>query len=92
MPIVMRARIPGMMQDQYDKMAAPLLDKIKTAKGFIAHAGCAIPGGWEVTEIWESPEDHDVWMKNTVMPAAAANGMNPPIVEIAHARRVELKK
>ena len=92
MAIVMRARVPGMTQELYDKMSTPLLDKIKGAKGFIAHAGCAIPGGWEVTEMWETPEDHEHWMKSNVMPAAAANGMTPPILEIAHARRVELKK
>jgi heme-degrading monooxygenase HmoA len=87
MPIVIRAKVPGMTREQYNGMSDRMLQLIKTKKGFIAHAGTAIPGGWEVTEMWESQDAFDDWMKNTVMPAAKAAGIETPVIEVAQAER-----
>jgi heme-degrading monooxygenase HmoA len=90
MPIVIRAKVPGMTQETYDRMSVQLLEQIKTKKGFIAHAGCPVPGGWEVVEFWESQEDFDAWIKGTVMPAAGPQNA-PSSIEIQQARRIEKK-
>jgi heme-degrading monooxygenase HmoA len=92
MAIVIRARVAGMTQEIYDRMSVQMLEAIKTKKGFIAHAGCPIPGGWEVVEFWESQDDFDAWIKGTVIPAASAQGMAPSSLEVQQARRVETRR
>jgi len=80
-----------MSQELYERMISGLTPKLKAAPGFIAHAGASIPGGWEVTEIWESLEAHENWMKETVMPAAQAGGMAPPSILTMPAHTVIVK-
>ena len=91
MAIVIRARVPGMTPETYERMSVQLLEQIRKQKGFLAHAGVPIPGGVEVTEFWESQEAFDAWIKGTVMPAAGAKGMAPSSVEVQRAHRVELR-
>ena len=91
MAIVMRAEVPGMTQALYESMIGALTPAIKAAPGFIVHAGAPIPGGWEVTEVWESHEAHDAWMKNHIMPAAKASGMSLPIITVVPAHTVITK-
>jgi len=87
MPVVIRARVPGMTQQIYDQMSEHFLPQIKKQPGFLAHAGCPIPGGWEVVEMWESQQHFDAWLKGTVVPGATAAGMAPSNVEIQTATR-----
>jgi hypothetical protein len=77
-----------MTQEQYVGMATGLFPLLKKSPGFIAHAGGPIPGGWQVTEIWESQEQHDAWMKGTVMPAMRAGGGATPNVLIQQVHTV----
>jgi heme-degrading monooxygenase HmoA len=91
MAIVIRARVSGMTRAIYDQMSEGMMPQIKKQAGFIAHAGCPIPGGWEVVEIWESQEQFDAWLKGIVMPAASAAGMAPSSVKIQQATRVVTK-
>ena len=91
MAIVIRARVPGMTPETYERMSVQLLEQIRKQKGFVAHAGVAIPGGIEVTEFWESQEAFDAWIKGTVLPASTAAGLPVPILEVAPALRVQLK-
>ncbi len=58
---------------------------MKQAPGFISHIPSEIPGGWLVTEIWESQEQFNAWVTETVFPAAIAAGMKAPIITITPA-------
>ena len=91
MPIVMRAQVPGMTQALYESMVAALTPALKAAPGFIVHAGAPIAGGWEVTEVWDTLEAHEAFMKNHVLPAAKAAGMAPPIITVVPAHTVFTK-
>jgi hypothetical protein len=91
MAILMRATIPGMTKEIYHHMAEKLLPQLRTQKGFIAHCGYSIAGGWEVSEIWESPEAHEIWQKTTIIPAMQAGGIIPPIITIIPAEKIVTK-
>jgi hypothetical protein len=91
MPIVIRARVNGMTKAIYDQMSEGMLPQIKKQAGFIAHAGCPIPGGWEVVEIWESQAHFDAWINGVVLPAAGPAGMAPTSIEVQQATRVVTK-
>jgi hypothetical protein len=91
MAILMRATVPGMTKETYHHMAEKLLPQLRTQKGFIAHCGYAVAGGWEVTELWETQEAHDTWQKTTIMPAMQAGGVTQPIMTIFPAEKIVTK-
>jgi hypothetical protein len=66
--VLMTAQIPGGTKEMIDGMR-PVLDAIKTAKGFIVHGNGPSPGGWRVTELWESQADFEAWFEAFVKPA-----------------------
>jgi hypothetical protein len=51
MAVLMTAQIPGATKEMIDGMR-PILDAIRSAKGFIVHTNGPVPGGWRVTEVW----------------------------------------
>ena len=75
--VVVTSVVPGMTAELYNGMSVQMLPVIKTMPGFIAHAGMAIAGGFQVIEFWESQEHFDAWYNGTVKPAAAAAGLAP---------------
>lgn len=91
MAIIMQAQVPGMTKEQYDGMTQALFPLLKKSPGFIAHAGGPIPGGWQVTEFWESQEQHDAWLKGTIMPAMQASAGTPPNISILQAHTVVVR-
>ena len=86
---MIQAVVPGMTREQYNRMSERMLVEIKRQRGFLAHAGMPVPGGFQVVEFWESQETFDAWIKNAVMPAATAAGIAPPILTVIPAERVE---
>jgi len=78
MAVLMTAHIPGATKEMMDGMR-PLLGPIRSAKGFIVHANGPVPGGWRVTEMWESQADFEKWFEASVKPAFAAGGPMPSI-------------
>lgn len=53
MAVLMTAQIPGATKEMIDGLR-PIRDAIRSAKGFIIHTNGPVPGGWRVTEVWES--------------------------------------
>jgi quinol monooxygenase YgiN len=78
MAVLMTARIPGATQEMLDGMS-PILEKIRSEKGFVVHANGPVPGGWRVTEVWDSQADFERWFEGNVKPAFPEGGPMPSI-------------
>ncbi len=58
MPVLMIAEQPNMDEGTYASMLEPLMPLLRSANGFISHAGGPSPaGGMRIIEIWESEAD-----------------------------------
>ena len=78
MAVLMTAYIPGATQEMIDGMR-PLLDPIRTTKGFTIHANGLVSGGWRVTEVWDSQADFEAWFESHVKAAFPEGGPLPEI-------------
>lgn len=76
MAILMREEVPGMTADLFDALFVPLIDQLKSYPGFIANASGPIPGGYQVTEVWESQETHERWLREIIAPTMRRAGMD----------------
>jgi hypothetical protein len=56
MPVLITAEVPGQTKEGYEGMLAALGPLLKDAKGFIAHGGAPVAGGFRCFEVWESQE------------------------------------
>ena len=58
MPVLMIAEQPNMDEATYASMLEPLMPLLRSANGFISHAGGPSPAsGMRIIEIWESEAD-----------------------------------
>jgi len=78
MAVLMTAHLPGATQENIDSMR-PLLDQIRSMKGFVVHANGPVSGGWRVTEVWESQADFEAWFESNVKPAFPEGAPQPSI-------------
>lgn len=80
MAILARDEIPGLTVEQFNEVFAPLLERVKTFQGFIMHANGPTATGYQVTEIWETQEDQERWLREAVRPVARGIGLDnlPP--------------
>jgi quinol monooxygenase YgiN len=78
MAVLMTAQLPGGTQEMIDGMR-PLLDPIRHTKGFVVHANGPVPGGWRVTEVWDSQADFEAWFESNIKPAFPEGGPQPSI-------------
>jgi hypothetical protein len=78
MAVLMTAHIPGGTQEMVDGMR-PILDLIRSARGFVVHANGPVQGGWRVTEVWDSQSDFEAWFEGNVKPAFPEGGPIPEI-------------
>jgi quinol monooxygenase YgiN len=68
MAVLIRHRAEGMTEAQYDEIAPPLVEKVKSQPGFLFHTAFTDKGQFTVSEIWESQEQHDTWFDANVAP------------------------
>jgi hypothetical protein len=69
MAVLMIAEVPNLTEDVYEGMIPQLMPIMKTAKGFVSHAGGPSPsGGWRVVEVWDTEADADAWFEGNVKP------------------------
>jgi heme-degrading monooxygenase HmoA len=74
MSVLMTADMDGATQEMIEGMNAALDGPMKRAKGFVSHANGPVPGGWRVTEVWDSEDDFTAWFEANVkltLPAGA---------------------
>jgi heme-degrading monooxygenase HmoA len=81
MAVLVRHRVSGMTPEQYDQAAPPLIEKLKTAPGFLYHVAFVDEGDrFTVSEIWESKEQHDRWFGENV--EGIIPGIEQQVVEV----------
>jgi heme-degrading monooxygenase HmoA len=78
MAVLMTAQIPGATKEMIDGLR-PVLDHITSAKGFIVHGNGPTPGGWRVTEMWDTQADFEAWFEASVKPAFPEGAPMPTI-------------
>jgi hypothetical protein len=78
MAVLMTAYIPGGTKEMIDGMQ-PLLEPIRSAKGFVVHANGPVSDGWRVTEVWDSQADFEAWFEANVKPAFPEGAPMPSI-------------
>lgn len=79
MPVLMTAEIDGGTQEVIEGLNAALDGPMRGAKGFVSHANGPVPGGWRVTEVWDSEEDFNAWFEAYVKPALPEGGPRPSV-------------
>jgi hypothetical protein len=68
MAVLVIAEVKGQTQQGYEAVRAALADVMKSAPGFILHAGHATPDGWRIVEVWQTKEDSDRFYAKFVAP------------------------
>lgn len=71
MAVLMRSEIQGVTAEQIRPFIAQANERMKSFPGFIAQAAGPIPGGYQVSEVWETQEAHERWVREVVGPAGA---------------------
>ena len=81
MAIELRAEIRGMTRAQYDQGIAQVGDQLRRAPGFVFHAagpmeeGYRVEQGYRIVEIWNSREECERFLQQTIMPMAQQVGL-----------------
>jgi len=70
MPVLTRSETQGVTAEQILPFIAQTQEQLKTFPGFIAQAFGPIPGGYQVTEMWETQEAHERWVREVIAPLA----------------------
>ncbi len=71
MAILMRSEMQGVSAERFRAFIAQANVQMRSFPGFIAQASGPIPGGYQVTEVWETQEAHERWLREVVGPQAA---------------------
>ena len=79
MAVLMTAQLPGGTKELIDGMFAQLQGPQRSAQGFILHANGGVPGGWRVTEVWDSQADFEAWFDGHVKQAFPEGAPTPSI-------------
>jgi hypothetical protein len=79
MAVLMTAQLQGGTKEMIDGMTAQLEGPLRSAQGFILHTNGPVPGGWRVTEVWDSPADFEAWFEAHVKPAFPEGAPTPSI-------------
>jgi hypothetical protein len=79
MSVLMTSDMPGTTEEGYNHLAAALLGTLQASPGFIAHAAGPVPGGYQVSEVWESQAAHEAWFDRHIRPAMPADAAAPRI-------------
>lgn len=69
MPVLMIAEQPGLDEGAYASMLEQLMPLLRSANGFMSHAGGPSPaGGTRIVEIWESEADSQNFFNENLKP------------------------
>jgi hypothetical protein len=80
MAILARLNYAGVDQKSYNTMIGEVEPRLRAAPGFVAHIAVRQGDGFEVTEIWESNEALETWIRNVINPMMLNAGGIPPEV------------
>ncbi len=71
MAVLMRSEVRGVAPEQIRPFIAQTTEQMKAFPGFISQAAGPISDGYQVTEVWETQEAHERWVREVVGPLAA---------------------
>jgi hypothetical protein len=70
MSVLMIAEQPNLDEGTYASMLKPLMPMLRSANGFMSHAGGPSPaGGMRIIEIWESESDQQKFFNENLKPS-----------------------
>jgi hypothetical protein len=75
MAVGIRVKLPGVSQEQFDKLNEHVLGSGGLADGMIFHSSGPIDEGWGVIDFWESRGQFDAFLESRVKPAIDATGV-----------------
>lgn len=70
MAVLTRSESLGVTAEQVLPFIAQTQEQLKSFPGFIAQMSGPIPGGYQVTEVWETQEAHERWVREVIGPLA----------------------
>ena len=76
MAVGLRIKLPGITQEQFDRVHDQANPDRTPPKGLLLHASGPIDGGWGIIDFWESRADFDAFAPRIVAGIAAA-GIEP---------------
>ena len=79
MAIGIRAKLPGVTQEQFEAMDRAVGED--APDGLIFHASGPVDGGWGILDFWESREQLDRFMSEKVAPVMSGAGVEPPDIK-----------
>lgn len=91
MSVLMIAEQPNMDEGIYTSMLEPLMPRLRSANGFISHAGGPSPaGGMRIIEVWESKADQRKFFRREpeVEAPARTGPIGPQAIEAADTCRL----
>jgi hypothetical protein len=75
-------RYAGMTQADYDRVEQVLQRNDKPAPGEVLSLVGPVDGGWQVVDVWESPEVFEAYMRDTVQAVLQQLGLRAPEVTV----------
>lgn len=78
MAVLVNAHLAGGTKEMIDGMQF-LMETLQQAKGFVVHTNGPAPGGWRVTEVWDSESDFEAFYEDHVKPAFPEGAPLPEI-------------
>jgi len=89
MPIVMNMKWAGVTPEQYENVRKASNYEVDVPKGAIYHVAAFDKEGMRVTDVWETADDFNNFVKTRLMPAVQQVGMKgEPKVEILPATAI----
>lgn len=74
MAVLTHSAMRGLTEEQAQhigRFVAGLANEMRVFPGFIAQAAGPIQGGYGVTEVWETQEAHERWVREIIAPRAS---------------------
>ena len=76
MPTLMQMHWNGVTREQYDAVCERIDFDAAGERGLIAHVAAVGDDGLRVVDVWDSPEQFQSFVQETIMPAAAEAGID----------------
>ncbi|GAC1567980.1 MAG: hypothetical protein NVS3B14_15720 [Ktedonobacteraceae bacterium] len=82
MAVAILYEIPGMAQEQYDKIIELLQRGNKTAQGRSFHVAGPTDSGWRVLDVFESQKAFETFVQENLAPIIQEVGATPPQIQV----------
>lgn len=80
MAILVRHEVSGVAADQFDAAFTLMVDQLPFYPGFLANASGPSDAGYQLTEVWETQEAHERWLREVMTPTLRQSGIDPQLL------------